>query len=106
MGTLVRSDKGELKPSDLPGEADVRMRSHPSLPATLSLSLPLPFSTSPPLSVSAPLFGLYPCLFLCLCVFLSERVRTRTVQVGGDGMEYVSHSAMVCSGFVTLVGLM
>ena len=47
LGTLIRSDKGELRPSDLPGEADV----------------------------------------------------------GGDGMEYVSHGAMVCSGIITVIGI-
>ncbi len=47
IGTLIRSDNGELRPSDLPGEADV----------------------------------------------------------GGDGMEYVSHGAMVCSGIITVIGV-
>lgn len=48
LGTLIRSDKGELQPSDMPGEADV----------------------------------------------------------GGDGTEYVPHSAMVCTGIITLIGVM
>jgi hypothetical protein len=48
IGTLLRSDKGELKPSDLPGDTDV----------------------------------------------------------GGDGMEYIPHSMMVCTGFITIVGLL
>ena len=48
LGTLIRSDKGQLKQSDLPGEADV----------------------------------------------------------GGDGMQYVSHSAMVCTGIITVLGLL